>query len=119
MNDLMIFLTHYVVNIKGRQIDINVCYLLVRINFAPICKCKNNRRIWRHSTSTSLCVKLHFNCADAILRGWERPALATMVDWAVEGCFQMVCVSGYKIECQRYRIMHNAWLTVDKDFGDS
>ena len=33
------------------DIDIHGCYSLMKIAFAPICACKNNRRIWRHNTS--------------------------------------------------------------------
>ena len=33
------------------EIDIHGCYSLVKIAFAPICACKNNRRIWRHNVS--------------------------------------------------------------------
>ena len=29
------------------------CYSLVKIAFASICTCKNNRRIWRHNASAS------------------------------------------------------------------
>ena len=32
-------------------IDIHGCYSLVKIAFAPICACKNNRWIWRHNAS--------------------------------------------------------------------
>ena len=35
------------------RIDIHGCYSLVKIAFAPICACKNNRRIWRHNASIS------------------------------------------------------------------
>ena len=35
------------------EIDIDSCYSLVKIAFAPILACKNNRRIWRHNASTS------------------------------------------------------------------
>ena len=35
------------------EIDIHGCYSLVKIVFAPICACKNNRRIWRHNASIS------------------------------------------------------------------
>ena len=35
------------------EIDIHGSYSLVKIAFAPICPCKNNRRIWRHNASTS------------------------------------------------------------------
>ena len=34
------------------EIDIRGCYWLVKIAFAPICTCKNNRRIWRHNART-------------------------------------------------------------------
>ena len=34
------------------EIDILGCYSPVKIAFAPICACKNNRRIWRHNAST-------------------------------------------------------------------
>ena len=35
------------------EIDIHGCYSLVKIVFAPICACKNNRWIWRHNVSAS------------------------------------------------------------------
>ena len=35
------------------EIDIHGCYSLVKIAFAPICTCKNNRQIWRHNASIS------------------------------------------------------------------
>ena len=35
------------------EIDIHSCYSLVKIAFAPICACKNNRQIWRHNASAS------------------------------------------------------------------
>ena len=35
------------------EIDIHGCYSLVKIAFAPICACENNRRIWRHNASIS------------------------------------------------------------------
>ena len=34
------------------EIDIHGCYSLMKIAFAPNCKCKNNWRIWRHKAST-------------------------------------------------------------------
>ena len=35
------------------EIDIHGCYSLVKIAFAPIWACENNRRIWRHNASIS------------------------------------------------------------------
>ena len=35
------------------KIAIRVCSSLVKIACAPTCACKNNRRIWRHNSSTS------------------------------------------------------------------
>ena len=35
------------------RIDFHGCYSLVKIAFAPICACKNNRWIWRHNASIS------------------------------------------------------------------
>ena len=35
------------------EIDIHGCYSLVKIAFAPICACENNRRIWCHNASIS------------------------------------------------------------------
>ena len=35
------------------EIDIHGCYSQVKIAFAPICACKNNRCIWRHNASAS------------------------------------------------------------------
>ena len=40
-------------NTGWREIDIHGCYLLVKINFPPICTCTKNRRILRHNTSIS------------------------------------------------------------------
>ena len=52
-NNCCIFLTHWAVNTGWQEIDINGCYSLVNIAFAPICTRKNNRRIWRHNVSIS------------------------------------------------------------------
>ena len=38
-------LTRQVVNTGWLEIEIHNCYTLVKIAFAPICACKNNRRI--------------------------------------------------------------------------
>ena len=35
------------------DIDIHGWYSLVKIAFAPVCACKNNRQIWRHNVSAS------------------------------------------------------------------
>ena len=43
-------LTRKAVTTGWWDIDIHGCYL-VKIAFAPICACKNNRRIWRHNVS--------------------------------------------------------------------
>ena len=32
--------------------DIHGCYSVVKINFAPICMCKNNQQIWCHNNIT-------------------------------------------------------------------
>ena len=45
------FLTRWAMNTGWWEIDINGCYSLVKIAFAPICGCKNNRRVWRHNVS--------------------------------------------------------------------
>ena len=50
---IMIFLTRYAVNTGWWEIGIQDCYSLVKIAIAPICACKNNRRIWRHNASAS------------------------------------------------------------------
>ena len=34
------------------EIDFHGCYPQVKIVFAPVCACKNSRRIWRHNAST-------------------------------------------------------------------
>ena len=39
-------------NTGWQEIDIRGCYILVKIAFALICPCNNDRRIWRHSAST-------------------------------------------------------------------
>ena len=46
------FLTRQAVNTGRQEIDINGCYSLVKIAFAPLCACKNNGGIWRHNAST-------------------------------------------------------------------
>ena len=38
--------------IRG-YIDIHGCYSLVKIDYAPICACNDNRQIWLHNTSIS------------------------------------------------------------------
>ena len=47
------FLTRLALNTGWWEIDINGCYSLVKIAFAQISMCKNNRRIWRHNASSS------------------------------------------------------------------
>ena len=47
------FLRRYAVSTGWWEIDIHGCYSLVKINLAPICTSKNNRRIWRHNNTTS------------------------------------------------------------------
>ena len=46
------FLTRLAVYTGWWEIDIHGCYSPVKIAFAPISACKNNRRIWRHNAST-------------------------------------------------------------------
>ena len=65
------FLTRQAVNTAWWEIDINGCYSLVKIAFAPICACKNNRRIWRHNASAS------HNATDNFNLGCE----TVFVDW--------------------------------------
>ena len=50
-NAWMCFLTRQAVNTRRSEIDIHDCYPLLKIDFAPIWACKNNRRIWRHNAS--------------------------------------------------------------------
>ena len=45
------FLTRWAVNTGWWDSDIQGCYSLVKIAFAPICACMNNRWIWRHNAS--------------------------------------------------------------------
>ena len=49
--DVITFLTRWAVNTGWWDNDIHGCYSLVNFAFAPICACKNNRRIWRHNAS--------------------------------------------------------------------
>ena len=46
------FLTRLAVNTRWWEFDIHGCYSLLKIAFAPISTCKNNRRILRHNAST-------------------------------------------------------------------
>ena len=39
-------------NTGWREIDNHCCYSLVKVAFAPVWACKNNRWIWRHNAST-------------------------------------------------------------------
>ena len=41
------------VNTGWWEIDIHGCYSPVKFAFAPICLCKNNRRIWPHNAASS------------------------------------------------------------------
>ena len=47
------FLACLAVNTGWWEIDIQGCYSLMKIAFAPICACKNDQRILRHNTSGS------------------------------------------------------------------
>ena len=54
VKDKDLFFLHLSHEYRVVRIDIHSCYsVLVNIVFAPICPCKNNRRIWRHNVSTS------------------------------------------------------------------
>ena len=50
---ILIFFTCSAMNTGWWEIYIHSCYSLVKIAFAPICTCKNNRRTWHHNASTS------------------------------------------------------------------
>ena len=63
--------------------DIHSCYSLVKIAFAPICACKNNRQIWRHNASV-----LHSrDVTDQLWWRHNTKSEKTMAKSAIDNCF--------------------------------
>ena len=72
---------------RNRYSPVHGCYSLVKIAFAPICTCKNNRQIWRHNASIRVRVTSQINCGDVTMRKQKRPSLATVAKWAIDDGF--------------------------------
>ena len=70
------FLTRQAVNTGWWKINIHVCYSLVKIAFAPVCACKNNRQIWCHNASTSRLHASQISCDDVTILSQKRPYLS-------------------------------------------
>ena len=91
------------------EIDIHGCYSLVKIAFAPICTCKNNRRIWRHNASDSRSHDVtdqlwwHHNVKS------EKTVLSNNGEMIV--CSRTVC-SRYEIACKNITIHSSPWITI-------
>ena len=72
------------------EIDIHGCYSLAKIAFAPIWACKNNRRIWRHDTSTLRSRDVTYQLS------WRHKVKSEKNAIELNGEMRIVC-SGHKI----------------------
>ena len=87
----------------------------MKIAFAPICTCNNNRRIWRHNAST-------YHSRDVTDELWWRHNANSENDnlwrqWRKERSMIVFCrimCSGHRIVCEKY---NHASVTVNNDFG--
>ena len=95
------------------EIDIHGCYSLVKIAFAPICACKNNRRKWRHNDSLS-------RSRDVADQLWwrhnaksEKTVLDDNCDMGDRWLFlEKLCVKDIKLRV-RNKIIHSLpWITI-------
>ena len=82
----------------------------MKIAFAPICACKNNRPIWRHNASI-------FRSRDVTDQLWWRYNAKSVLD---DNCdmsdrwlfFEKLCVKGIKLRV-RNKIIHSLpWITI-------
>ena len=97
------------------EIDIHGCYSLVKIAFAPICACKNNRWIWRHNAGAS-------RSRDVTDQLWWRHIVKSEKTVLIDNGERsdgwlfvkkrFVC-SRYKIACKK---KNNTFVTVNNDF---
>ena len=83
----------------------------MKIASAPICACKNNRRIWRHNASAP-------PLRDVTVQLWWRhnagseKTLATVAKSAIDNCFYRIVCSGHEIACKKW---NNTFITVNND----
>ena len=84
------------------EIDINGCYSLVNIAFAPICTCKNNQWIWCHSARSTMLSQ-------------KRPSLAclvTLAKWVIDDCFSRIVCSEHKMACKEQDNALLLWIMI-------
>ena len=93
-------------NTEWWEIDIHGCYSLVNIAFAPICACKNNRRIWRHNINTSRARDV----TDQLR--WRHNAKPEKIFLGDNGKMNDRC-SGHKTACKK---KYSTFVTVNNDF---
>ena len=104
-------------NTRWWEIDIHGCYSLVKITFAPICVCKDNRWIWHHNASTSLSHVV----TDRLWRGHnvmlEKTVFSDNGEMSNQWLFfsEMGC-SGHEIACKKWHNILLSWKTI---FGHS
>ena len=85
---ISLFLTRYAVNTGWWDSDIHGCYSLMKIAFAPICACKNDRRIHDVTMLVSyIRVTSQINCGDVTILNQKRLSLATTAKSAIDNCF--------------------------------
>ena len=100
-------------NTEFQEIDIHGCYSLVKIAFAPICMCKNNRWIWHHNASTLCTLMSQISCGDvAMLSQKDRPWWQWWDEWLIIVFSGFVC-SGHRIACKK---QNNVWVSMNNDF---
>ena len=96
------------------KIDIHGCYSLVIINFAPICVCNNNRRMWRNNA--------HYRAFRYVInqQWWSHNAKSKRTvhgdnaEMSDRWLFLVdLCVGDIQITCNK---KNNVCVSVNKDF---
>ena len=112
-HDEWYFLTRSVVNTGWWVIDIHGCYSLLKIAFAAVNACKNNRRISRHDASISCSCDV----TDQLWRRHNAKVEKTLLwrQWRNERStivFSEAVCSGHTIACKKE---DNTFVTVNND----
>ena len=94
------------------KIGIHGCYSLVKIAFAPICACKNNRRIWRHKARISRSRDVTDQLSWCHNAKSEKTVLDDNCDMSDRWLFLEKCVKDIKLRV-RNKIIHSLpWITI-------
>ena len=94
----------------SHEINVHGCYSLVKIAFAPIWTCRNNRWIWHHNV---IQVMSYINCGDVTMLGQKKTPLASVAKWAIDDGFYWNCLFETQNSIEKW---NNAFVTVNIDF---